>query len=471
MLDAFTLPHAEGQDGPLQKELSTHVRKKNSAVQEEQASDNTQSASAKTSQSPEQSQDFSQAFKAITETPGEAELDIPPHTPGTPQTPNATLLNSVTSNIGHVDVERLGITNTEINSSEIPSRTSDADKTINAPHLEVVDSDENATHIIPSENLDEVNIETESQAPNPYAQITDDETVEDQIRNGHLPAYILSTAEPLTSTSHIPINSNNVNATAAQAQGALQASLSTPGTTQGLELVIPTQTEDETNIIIEAETLETLDAIDADLELNPRIQEQAGPSRADANLALNPQLQTTSLATPTDTSSNLTPLTTVSPTLSTSPITVTSSPVQIIPPQTVQQIAAELNIVKPDQDRIILRLDPPEMGRIAVDFKFDGDRAVIATLSAELTDTGSQLRRHADQLMQALRDAGFEDVSLEFSQDGDVDSQTDADESTQTKTILMNTETETGTHQYQAETLQPQAMYMAQADAPLDLKL
>ena len=66
-------------------------------------------------------------------------------------------------------------------------------------------------------------------------------------------------------------------------------------------------------------------------------------------------------------------------------------------------------------DKLEVRLDPPDLGRVYIDFNMDGDRIVSATLSAEQSDTGSLMRRHMDILLKELTNAGFPDVDLSFS--------------------------------------------------------
>lgn len=81
-----------------------------------------------------------------------------------------------------------------------------------------------------------------------------------------------------------------------------------------------------------------------------------------------------------------------------------------------RQIAAAA-IADPQADRIELRLDPPELGRVEIRLEFadDGLRAIVA---AERGSTADLLRRHGDVLTQHLREAGFGDVDLGFGNFG-----------------------------------------------------
>jgi flagellar hook-length control protein FliK len=65
-----------------------------------------------------------------------------------------------------------------------------------------------------------------------------------------------------------------------------------------------------------------------------------------------------------------------------------------------------------------LQLDPPEMGRIEVELKFDVGNKVQAMITADKPETLNLLQRDAHALMKALQDAGFDGVgqdNLEFN--------------------------------------------------------
>ncbi|MGB0410587.1 MAG: flagellar hook-length control protein FliK [Pikeienuella sp.] len=78
----------------------------------------------------------------------------------------------------------------------------------------------------------------------------------------------------------------------------------------------------------------------------------------------------------------------------------------------VLQVAAQ--IVKVDAGKLDIRLDPPELGRVSVTLS-TGDDSISAVVAAERPETHDLLRRHADMLQRALRDAGYADVTLNFS--------------------------------------------------------
>lgn len=101
-------------------------------------------------------------------------------------------------------------------------------------------------------------------------------------------------------------------------------------------------------------------------------------------------------------------------------------------PPAVQQLAAAISVVQQGQKSLEVRLDPPELGRVYIDFTFDGDRVVSATVSAEQQDTSSLLRKNADALLRELGNAGFEGVDLSFS-----DAQRDAQDDQQEQTVII----------------------------------
>lgn len=68
--------------------------------------------------------------------------------------------------------------------------------------------------------------------------------------------------------------------------------------------------------------------------------------------------------------------------------------------------------------RVELRLEPGELGAVEITFDFR-DEGLRATVVSERAATGDLLRRHAEILLQHLRDAGFEGASLEFAHHGE----------------------------------------------------
>lgn len=81
-----------------------------------------------------------------------------------------------------------------------------------------------------------------------------------------------------------------------------------------------------------------------------------------------------------------------------------------------RQIAAAISTDTSD-GAIELRLDPPELGRVEIQFDF-GEDSLRAVIAAERPATVDALRRHGDLLLQQLRAAGFANVDLGFGSFG-----------------------------------------------------
>ncbi len=66
-------------------------------------------------------------------------------------------------------------------------------------------------------------------------------------------------------------------------------------------------------------------------------------------------------------------------------------------------------------DTIEIRLDPPELGRVKIDFTMETMDSVKAILSAERGETLDHMRRNIGELAAQLKDAGFKSMEFEFS--------------------------------------------------------
>lgn len=65
-------------------------------------------------------------------------------------------------------------------------------------------------------------------------------------------------------------------------------------------------------------------------------------------------------------------------------------------------------------DRITVQLDPPELGRISIDFKFDGQGLQHVTITAENPEAMRQLRQMHFELVQALERNGLSSQDMSF---------------------------------------------------------
>ena len=99
-----------------------------------------------------------------------------------------------------------------------------------------------------------------------------------------------------------------------------------------------------------------------------------------------------------------------------------------------KQVAAAIRTERtPGGGGIEVRLDPPELGRVRIHFSMERGDAVVATVSADRPETLDIMRRHAGDLIEELREAGFASVELDFSQMSEQE-QNDADGSPESVT-------------------------------------
>ncbi len=90
--------------------------------------------------------------------------------------------------------------------------------------------------------------------------------------------------------------------------------------------------------------------------------------------------------------------------------TATASPVR---DQIVAAVAARTN-----EGRIEVRLDPPELGRVTINFESDGGELVRAVITADTPDTLDLMRRNAELFQRSLQEQGFEGLDLAFAERG-----------------------------------------------------
>lgn len=77
------------------------------------------------------------------------------------------------------------------------------------------------------------------------------------------------------------------------------------------------------------------------------------------------------------------------------------------------QISAAIS--RKEGDRVEIRLDPPELGRVTLSMVVRDDR-LVAHVSAERQDIVDLMRRHAEILQKDLNSAGYRNVTLDFAQ-------------------------------------------------------
>jgi hypothetical protein len=92
-------------------------------------------------------------------------------------------------------------------------------------------------------------------------------------------------------------------------------------------------------------------------------------------------------------------------------------PAASISNQVLAPVLNATSVSKTGADKVELILAPEELGRVRVDFDASGD-AMRVVLTAEQPDTLALLRRHSDQLILELRQAGYAQPTLSFGQWG-----------------------------------------------------
>lgn len=75
------------------------------------------------------------------------------------------------------------------------------------------------------------------------------------------------------------------------------------------------------------------------------------------------------------------------------------------------------------QEQLVVQLDPPELGRVTIDFKFDAQGVQQITISAENPEALKRLRELHFELTEALKDQGLSDQNMSFREETDQHSQ------------------------------------------------
>ena len=75
------------------------------------------------------------------------------------------------------------------------------------------------------------------------------------------------------------------------------------------------------------------------------------------------------------------------------------------------------------QEQLVVQLDPPELGRVLIDFKFDAQGLQQITVTSENPEALKRLRELHFELTQALQEQGFSDSNLSFQQEAQDQSQ------------------------------------------------
>lgn len=82
----------------------------------------------------------------------------------------------------------------------------------------------------------------------------------------------------------------------------------------------------------------------------------------------------------------------------------------------VSTVSEALLTAKETPKGVVVQLDPPELGRVYIDFLFEGDNNVSVIVKSETADSQAILRERQEYLQSLLKESGFNNVSLSFEQ-------------------------------------------------------
>ncbi|MEM9670127.1 MAG: flagellar hook-length control protein FliK [Pseudomonadota bacterium] len=69
-----------------------------------------------------------------------------------------------------------------------------------------------------------------------------------------------------------------------------------------------------------------------------------------------------------------------------------------------------------EKERVVIQLDPPELGRVSLDFKFDGSTVTSISVTSENPEALKRLREYQFELMNALAERGLSGGNLTYHQ-------------------------------------------------------
>ena len=97
-------------------------------------------------------------------------------------------------------------------------------------------------------------------------------------------------------------------------------------------------------------------------------------------------------------------------------MTPTNAIITASPADTVRIITDSIASPNDRQDRITVQLDPPELGRVSIDFKFNAHGLQHVTITGENPEALRQLRLMHFELTQALENNGLSSQNMTFQQ-------------------------------------------------------
>jgi hypothetical protein len=109
-----------------------------------------------------------------------------------------------------------------------------------------------------------------------------------------------------------------------------------------------------------------------------------------------------------------------------------SQPVQATAPTianaVTNTVAEALVKAKETPKGVVVQLDPPEMGRVYIDFLFEQDNTVSVIIKSESAESQAILRDRQDFFHHLLTESGFEGVNISFENEGNSSEQSQLDD-------------------------------------------
>ena len=157
------------------------------------------------------------------------------------------------------------------------------------------------------------------------------------------------------------------------------------------------------------------------------------------------------------------PLSSASPLALSSPLTPLNAP-------SFQSVTQSIIKTLETQKGVSVRLDPPEMGRVYIDYQFESDKSVTAIVRAELPEALTQLRENTSILQNLLKDNGFENVNIDFAQSGS-DSEESASDDFQEHRLSLNSESAVEGFTASSSPTAPPNLHRQYLNQSIDIKL
>jgi len=325
------------------------------------------------------------------------------------------------------------------------------------------------------EKRDVENIETLIKNDNTITNsIASVETLESGQTTASLPLNTLEYTTISTDRNGAQFRATNSIATEALLNSTVtQTQIATPQNSEFLpsenEVSAPLEPLEAEQIDLDSIEIDTIDIDENDIFLKRETLQALGTAGAPTNLLGGSPLETTL-------SNTLNP----NFSLGTAQTQVSGTTTLTMPPSAPVATSAHSNavintvtqamlIAKETSQGVMVQIDPPEMGRVYIDFMFESESQVNVVVKSDTVASHDILRERAEHFTQMLKDNGFENINLSFEQQG----------SDSNNTNSQSDDTEFGADKYiAAEIIEAQdqaynsALYTSNQDnLRLDIKL